>query len=171
MKLFLIVLATIARLIPHPWNFTPIGGFALFAGANMSLKTAWLVPIVPLFVADALIGFYSPFVMAGVYLGYLGSMLIGRYLIAGRETAVRIAAGIGLSSLVFFLTSNFAVWAANLGTYAMSFEGLVACYVAALPFLAPEMAGAALYAAILFGGKALFERHYGPIAAFQPQAS
>ena len=57
-------------------------------------------------------------------------------------------------SLLFFAVSNFAVWAFG-GMYPPTFAGLIACYVAALPFLPQTVAGDLVWTAILFGGAAL----------------
>jgi len=46
------------------------------------------------------------------------------------------------------------VWVA-FTTYPKSLAGLIACYVAAVPFFWNTLAGDALYAALLFGGYAL----------------
>jgi hypothetical protein len=54
------------------------------------------------------------------------------------------------SSLLFFATTNFAVWAFS-GMYAHDLHGLVHCYVAALPFLGNTVAGDMLWTTLLFG--------------------
>jgi hypothetical protein len=41
----LILLAVVARLLVHPFNFTPIGGIGLFAGSWCSPRVAWLMPL------------------------------------------------------------------------------------------------------------------------------
>ena len=43
----------------------------------------------------------------------------------------------------------------------MSLEGLVACYVAAIPFFQNSLLGNAFYTSVLFGGFALLA-HYAP---------
>ena len=62
-----------------------------------------------------------------------------------------------LSSTIFYLTTNFAVWAMGT-TYAKSAAGLVACYIAAIPYFGNTLASDALYAAIFFGTFAVVER-------------
>lgn len=159
MQIFMIALAALVRLIPHPWNMTPVGGFGLFAGATMPLRTALLVPLAATLLADSLIGFYAWPSMVGVYAGLAMSVVIGRYVIRGRERVGYIAGAVGLNVVAFFLISNFGVWAS--GYYGYSFEGLVACYAAGLPFMGYSLAGDALYAGLLFGLKALYERRTG----------
>lgn len=155
LELFLIILASITRLIPHPWNFTPLGGFALFAGANRPMATAWLVPIATLLFSNLVLGFYNPVVMVFVYLGFLAAPFIGRWLLARDWKQGRWLGAAGASALVFYLLSNFGVWAA--GFYPPTFAGLIAAYVVGLPFLAISFAGDAFYTFALFKMKDILE--------------
>jgi hypothetical protein len=59
-------------------------------------------------------------------------------------------------SLLFFVVTNFAVWALS-GMYPLTAAGLAACYVAALPFLPQTVIGDLFWAAVLFGGAALVQ--------------
>jgi hypothetical protein len=154
MPYFLIVLGVIARLIPHPWNFSPIGALGLFAGANCRPRVAWLVPLSALLIADLIVGFYVPITMLFVYLGFLGGPLIGRLFISQRRSTPRIGAAVLVSSTIFFVLSNFGVWLG--GFYPMTFAGLVECYVLAIPFYGVTILGDGLYAIILFGGQEAF---------------
>ena len=151
MPYFLIVLGVIARLVPHAWNFTPIGALGLFAGANCRPRIAWLVPLSSLLLADLILGFYSPITMGFVYLGFLAGPFIGRWLITPRRSVRRIGSAVLMSSTVFFVVSNFGVWLG--GFYPLTPSGLVECYVLAIPFYGAMLLGDGLYAAILFGGQ------------------
>lgn len=146
----LIALGVVARLIPHPWNFTPVGALGLFAGANCNPRVAWLVPLFALVLGDIVLGFYSPIIMLFVYLGFLAAPVIGRLMIAGRRSVPRIGGAVVVSTSVFFVISNFGVW---LGPYyPLTFSGLVECYIQAIPFYGATLVGDAFYATILFGG-------------------
>ena len=51
----MILIAAFARLIPHPWNFTPIAAMALFGGAYFRNKMmAFIVTIMALLLSDVL---------------------------------------------------------------------------------------------------------------------
>src|SRR6476661_8075399 len=52
----LVVLGAVARLVPHPWNFAPVGGMSLFAGARLRGWWAWTLPIVLMAITDPLVG-------------------------------------------------------------------------------------------------------------------
>ena len=62
-----------------------------------------------------------------------------------------IVAAMMSCSLIFFATTNFAVWAFN-GMYPMNFQGLAQCYLAAVPFLDKTVMGDLFWTAVLFGG-------------------
>jgi len=151
----LVLLAAALRILPHPWNLTPIGAMALFSGSVF--KERWLrfsFPVLALFAGDAVIGFHK--LMLVVYLSFLVSVAIGMW-IGEKRGAFRIAGGTLLGALQFFVITNFAVWSA-FTTYPKSLAGLLACYIAAVPFFWNTLAGDVLYAALLFGGYALADR-------------
>jgi hypothetical protein len=144
-----IVAAAALRLVPHPPNFTPIGAMALFSGAYLGRK--WLALAAPLgamLLSDAIIGFYSGFWVT--YLAVALIVLLGALALT-RKTPLRIGVAAVTSSLLFFLVSNFGVWAGS-GMYPHTLNGLAACYVAAIPFFQNTLAGDLFYATFLFGG-------------------
>lgn len=149
MKYALIFIVAAARLLPHPGNFTPIGALGLFAGAYLHDRRVWAVPLAALLLGDVFIGFYDPVVMAFVYVGFALSAVIGRILLRHKRTPVRIGAAVLASASVFFIVSNFGCWAT--GMYPHTLDGLVRCYVAALPFFGNTLSGDVFYAALLFG--------------------
>ena len=159
----LVVLAVIARLIPHPFNFTPVGAAALFAGAMLDRKRfAFIVPLAAMLVSDAVIGFHSA--MPVVYGCFAAAVCIG-FLLRGRaRSPLAVAAGAVSSATLFFIVTNFYVWAAS-ALYPHTFAGLVTCYIAAIPFYGNQLAGDVMYAALLFGGFAFAERRFTNLAA------
>src|SRR6202030_2885260 len=139
----MIILAAVLRIVPHPWNFTPIGAMALFSGAMFrDRRVAFLFPLVALFV-----GLHR--LIPVVYASFLLSVLIGTWL-ANRCSISRIGGAVFLGALQFFLVTNFAVWQL-FGTYPHTPAGLAACYLAGLPFFGNTLAGDALYATLFFG--------------------
>jgi hypothetical protein len=59
--------------------------------------------------------------------------------------------------VLFFVVTNFGAWATGM-LYPLTWEGLVACYVAAIPFFGNTLAGDLVYTGLLFGAFALAER-------------
>lgn len=152
--LTLVILGALARLVPHPWNFAPVGGMSLFAGARLRGWQAYLVPILLMAVTDPLLGGFSiatPF----VYLSFLINVWMGQRLLRDSESTVRIGAAAVISSVQFFLISNFGAW---VGYYAHTWAGLASCYIAAIPFYSRTLLSDVLYSGILFGVHAVLSR-------------
>jgi hypothetical protein len=155
LALAIIALAAALRIAPHPWNFTPVGAVALFSGAIIrDRRLAFFFPILALFVGDIFIGLHR--LVPVVYASFLASVAIGFWL-RDRRSVGRIATATLLGAMQFFLVTNFAVWAFGL-SYPRNSAGLLACYVAGIPFFWNTLAGDAVYATLLFGGFALAER-------------
>ncbi len=167
--LLLIALAAASRLVPHPPNFSPLNAVALFSAAYLPGRIlAILVPLVATFLSDLVLNntVYaapdSPFIwgypgMLWQYCAYLLIVLLGFGLIRPQVGALRVAVGVMASGAVFFLVSNFGVWYSG-GLYPLTTEGLITCYVAALPFYRNMLCGDTAYAILLFGGFALLRR-------------
>jgi len=159
----MIILAAVLRIVPNPWNFTPIGAMALFSGAMFrDRRVAFLFPLVALFAGDLFVGLHR--LIPVVYASFLLNALIGTWL-ANRRSFSRIGGAVFLGALQFFLITNFAVWQL-FGTYPHTPAGLAACYLAGLPFIGNTLAGDALYATLFFGTFALSE-HFFPALRLQ----
>jgi hypothetical protein len=155
LALAIVALAAALRIAPHPWNFTPVGAMALFSGATIrDRRLAFLFTILALLVGDIFIGFHR--LMPLVYASFLVSVAIG-YWLRDRRSLGRITLATLLGAMQFFLVTNFAVWAFGL-SYPRNSAGLLACYVAGIPFFWNTLGGDAVYATLLFGGFALAER-------------
>jgi hypothetical protein len=151
---FLIALDVAVRLTPHPPNVMPIAASALFASFLLeSGVLAAAVPILALAISDLVIGGYDSRMMVVVYAALTVPVLFGRHL-RGRLGAVRIAASALAASVIFFLTTNFAVWCYGY-SYTRDLNGLLHCYAAAVPFFRNTVAGDLLWCFILFTGYAV----------------
>lgn len=167
--LALVVLAAAAsRLLPHPPNFTPIAAMALFGGAHFAdRRQAFLVPLGVMALSDLVIGLHQ--LVPVVYGSFALIVGIGLWL-RTRRTPATIAAAAIASSVVFFLITNFGVWA--LGSwYPKTAAGLLAAYVAAVPFFRNTLAGDLFYTAVLFGGFALLGRLFPSLREAHPGAA
>jgi uncharacterized membrane protein len=136
-----ILLAALLRLVPHLPNFAPIGAMALFGGMYLEKKYAFIVPLVALFLSDIFLGFHAT--MPFVYGSFLLSGLIGLWIRQHRSVK-RVVFGTLLSSVLFFLITNFGTWLVS-GMYQKSPKGLIEAFVLALPFFRNTIFGDLLY--------------------------
>ena len=152
--LTLVVLGALARLVPHPPNFAPVGGMSLFAGARLRGWQAYMVPILLMAITDPLLGGFgmaTPF----VYASFLINVWMGQRFLRGSEGPVRIGLAAVISSVQFFVISNFGVW---VGSYPHTWAGLTSCYIAAIPFYSRTLLSDLLYSGVLFGAHAVLSR-------------
>jgi hypothetical protein len=162
---FVIGLGACARLVPHPWNFTPMMALALYAGAKSpKLRTGVLATMLALLVSDAVLGFYAG--MWYVYAASVIPVLLGRGVRRRNGSTGSLAAAAFGSGLSFFLITNMVYWAAG-SLYPHTVRGLASCFAAAIPFYQNQLAGDAFYTAALFGADALLRRALNP----EPQAA
>ena len=166
----IIVLAALSRLLPHPPNFSPVEAVALFGGAYFAKRSVALwVPLLAMLVSDLALGvinggvYADYFLSAGFVLVYACialSTVLG-FGLRGRVTSGRVIGYSLLGSVLFFLVTNFGAWLAS-PLYAQDAAGLVAAYVAGVPFFQNTVLGTLFYSALMFGAFAtLRQRHPG----------
>ncbi|MBI1769657.1 MAG: hypothetical protein HYR67_14915 [Bacteroidetes bacterium] len=151
----MIVAAAVARLIPHPPNFTPMIALALFGGTYFTDKRdAYLVPLAAMIFSDIGLAFlkgYALFTpMSLIIYGCFALITALGFLLHHHPKLVNIVIASVASSTIFFIISNFAVWAGG-NLYQMNTWGLVECYIAAIPFFKNMLLSSLLYSGILFG--------------------
>ena len=140
--LMLIIILAFSRIIPHPANFTPILGMAVFAGTVFDRKIfSFLIPLLAMILSDLFLGFHSDIVI--IYFAICLNVAIGIYFI-NKISYFKILVSLVSGSLVFFIITNFAVWFSS-GMYTYSLEGLFTCYTMALPFLQNTIISTILY--------------------------
>ena len=159
----MIVLAAVSRVVfyQQEFYFSPVIAMALFSGAVIKdKKLAFVMPIVSMFIADAL------FELSGIAPGFWGwGQLVGYGILALitlfgfylKKINVLNVAGFSIaSSLIFFFLSNSSVWILdNSSYYAKTFSGYMDCLAAGVPFLRTGLAADLVYSAIFFGGYVL----------------
>jgi hypothetical protein len=152
----IVLLSAAARLVPHPWNFTPLVAIGLFAGVYAeSAIAAAAATLLFLALGDLVLGFYPGILWN--YAAALVPVMLGRWA-RGRKGASVAGAALA-SSLSFFAISNFSVWAGGL-IYPRTLAGLASCYAAGVPFYRNQIAGDAFYTLLMFGAYELLVRRY-----------
>ncbi|MCS6966396.1 MAG: hypothetical protein NZ473_06490 [Candidatus Kapabacteria bacterium] len=157
----LIFTAALTRLLPHPPNFTPITAMALLGGATLPLSWAYLIVFGAMIVSDVMLGILAADwtitlhpTLPAVYGSFALTTLLSHLFLRRHLRVLRLAGVTLAASLLFFAVTNFTVWL--LGTlYPKTWAGLLACYVAALPFFRNSLLGDYLYTAVLFGAYGL----------------
>lgn len=158
----LILAAAVSRLIPHPYNFAPIGAMSLMGAAYFSdKKLSFILPLLAMFLSDLLINnvlyasYYQGFTIftpgfAWVY-GSIALIVIAGIFLLKKVTLPRVLIGSLSASVIFFVVSNFGVWLSD-PDYPLNLGGLLLCYEMAIPFFHNTVLGDLVYSGVLFGG-------------------
>ncbi len=143
----LILMVIVSRLTSHIWNFTILGGAALFAGAYFSNKyLAALTIFLGLIISDSVLGFHNQ--MPAVYLSY--AVILGLGILLNQNAArFKIFSFSVLGGCLFFLITNFAVWYSG-QMYSQNLDGLLICYQMAIPFFRSQITADIISSIVLF---------------------
>lgn len=143
----LIFIGSFLRLIPHWPNFTPIAAIALFGGTFFNKKfLAFFIPFVALLISDLIIGFHE--YMLAVYISFAITVSLG-FLLRKNIGILSMLTTSVVSSVIFFLITNFAVWLSS-PFYTQNIHGLLNCYYMGLPFINNMILGDVFYNSIFF---------------------
>jgi hypothetical protein len=130
-----------SRFIPHPPNFTNLIALSFYVPLILGVK---FIPVLILCFAltDIIIGYHT-----GTFFTWGSVFLIGLLSIYfGKNLSIRIS-GVLLGALVFFIVTNFGVWAS--GMYGYTLSGLINCFILAIPFFGYSLVSTLIYATII----------------------
>ena len=159
--LLLLLVAVFGRLglqelnIP---NIEPLTFAILLAGVYLGGNYAIAIAILSIGITDAVIGNDIIFIFtwsAWMIIAVFGLVFYGRNMSLTQRTLGITGMGI-LANLFFYAWTNFGVWAVG-NLYPLTWDGLVACYIAGLPFLKLQILGNLVMipvATVLFNGLA-----------------
>ena len=153
----LIAILAFSRLIPHPPNFTPLLGMAVFAGAMLDKKLlAFMVPLLAMFLSDLVLGFHSS--ISIIYFAIMLNVVIG-FLLVSKFTYLRGLVALFSGAFIFFIVTNFAVWLGS-SMYSQDINGLISCYIMAIPFFQNTLLSTVMYGLGAFYLFDLFENKF-----------
>ena len=145
--ILLVVIGVLMRLLPHPMNFTPVTAIALFAGVVLTPGIALFLPLIIMITTDLILGPHSLYPLTwGCF--FLISLL-GVWLRSDIKTS-RIFFGTLAGSVLFYIVTNLGVFLFD-NMYEKSWQGLIQCYVMALPFFRNTLLGDLFFAGLFFG--------------------
>jgi len=167
----LILIAVLSRLIPHPFNFTPIAGIALLSGSYVQNKTMkFFIPFIIMVLSDLFLNYFvynSSIFNYGINVG----VYVALFLIVGIGAMIpksRNFVSIGVSSLaasiLFFIITNFDSWLTIPNLYSKDLNGMMTAYAAGIPFFGNTILGDLFYSFSLFGVMHLASRYYKQVS-------
>ncbi|PIZ05196.1 MAG: hypothetical protein COY58_00125 [Gammaproteobacteria bacterium CG_4_10_14_0_8_um_filter_38_16] len=147
------ILAGVAsRLTVHIPDVTPLASFCVFVPTAFSKSVSFFIIFSILILSDIGLYFLSGYPIFGLwtlftYSGWLGVTFFG-FLFAKNTALCRVFLLTFFASLVFWIWSNFGTWCAT-SIYPHTTQGLLMCYVAAIPFLKNSLLGSLAWTAVL----------------------
>ena len=144
--LIILLSLVLFRIVPHPPNFTPIIAFAVISAYFFNNQIlAFFILALSLIISDFIIGFYDGFVFNYIILFFLlfTSKILFKNLNFKSVTILSL-----YGSTIFFVISNFMVWL-NSGMYQHTLDGLLICYINAIPFYGNTLISTFFYSYLL----------------------
>ena len=158
MPYLVVVLATLTRFIPHLPNFSPVYGALLFGGANLKKRDSVWFSALTLGASDVVLTKFIYHFNVGwgelIQMAAFVSIAMIGWVLQKRVSIGRLAFTCLAAPTAFYVISDFGVWLGH--SYPHTWAGLVACYVAAIPFQGRITASTVLFSAILFGGQRIY---------------
>jgi hypothetical protein len=142
------------NFVPHAWHFTPLAASLLFFGARGPRRQMW-IPLVLMAAADVILTKYIYGIALGweqlIIWAWYGAILWLGSNLRQKSAFWRVLVAALASSISFFLISNFSAWIAMPQLYARNVSGLIACYVAGIPFLRNTVESDVFFSLAFFG--------------------
>jgi len=118
-------------------------------------------------LSDVVLGFYS---ITPVIYGSFALITCLGFWVRRKQTVLRLASASVAAAVLFFITTNFGVWALG-DWYPLTWSGLAECYVAAVPFFQNTLWSDLFFSGVFFGGLKLAERRWRWLAENSPVAA
>jgi len=130
-----------SRFIPHPPNFTSLLALSFYIPAI--LGTRFIPALIGSFIiTDLIIGFH------GVTFFTWGSVLmIGLVSKFFLQNMTNRLMGALIGACLFYIITNFGVW--SLGSYGYTLEGLIKCYLVAIPFFGNTLVSTLIFSSLI----------------------
>ena len=118
----------VSRFVPHPPNFTSLIALSFYVPVIFGRQFIPAI-ILSFAITDLVIGYHY-----GTFFTWGSVLLIGLISNYFRLSLIKRLSGALFGAIIFFIVTNFGVWIS--GMYEYSFNGIMSCYIAAIPFFA-----------------------------------
>ena len=147
MPIILFILLVLSRMITDIPNFTATIALVMFAGYLIQNRLlSILVILISQIVSDLYLGIYSSMIF--VYAAYISIALLSPIMMKKMNTKSIVLSSV-ISPSIFFIISNFGVWLTG-SIYTFNLPGLLACYIAGVPFFDESLISTVLFALTIF---------------------
>ena len=131
----------ISRFIPHPPNFTSLIALSFYVPALFG-KNYIPAVILSFAITDIFIGYHT-----GTHWTWGSVLVIGLISSLFKESLKKRILGVFAGAIIFFIFTNFGVWAS--GLYDYTINGLVECYILAIPFFTNSLIATLIFSVFI----------------------
>jgi len=142
-SLSIFVVLAASRFVPHPPNFTSLIALSFYVPAILGQRYIFAL-LISFFLTDLFIGFHATTLFTWGSVLFIG--LISKFFLSNILNRI---SGALLGAIIFYLVTNFGVW--SLGSFGYSIEGLIACYILAIPFFTHSIISTIIFSGIIEG--------------------
>ena len=130
-----------SRLIPHPPNFTSLMALSFYIPAILGIR---FIPalILSFLITDLIIGYHG--VMFFTWGSVIVIGLMSKFFL--RRMTNRLLGAL-MGACLFYIITNFGVW--SLGSYGYTLDGLITCYVVAIPFFGNTLVSTIFFSLVI----------------------
>ena len=141
-----------SRFVPHPPNFTSLIALSFYVPVLFGLR---FIPVLMFcfIVTDFIIVFHSVTFFTWGIIFLIG--MVSKYFL---KNIVTRFLGALIGSVIFFIFTNFGVWL--LDGYEMSINGLILCFVMAIPFFTYNLISTLFFSFLIECLYSLFNRKF-----------
>jgi len=159
----LVLILALSRLIPHPYNFTPVIAVAIMSGYLFkNIYFSYFILLISMLIADIFIGFYINMIFV-----YISLLLISFvfYKISKKINFKSLFVYSFAGAVIFFVISNFGVWAlGSLGIndvpYEKNLKGLIECFVFAIPFFGNTFLSTLIFSYACYSANYFYKKRF-----------
>ena len=147
-----IAIGVLSRILPHFPNVTAMTSLCILTSTQFPRIWSFITITLTLFISDLILAYLFHYVVWGDWtiINYFGFIVISffatRFIILNNK----------ISLWIYLVCSSFGFWVwSNLGTwffssmYQHTINGLIVCYIAALPFLRNAVVGDLVWMGII----------------------
>ena len=138
-----------SRFIPHPPNFTSLIALSFYVPVLLGLRFLPAL-LISFAITDLIIGYHT-----GTHWTWGSVLVIGlisQYF--NKNINLRLGGAL-LGACIFFLITNFGVWFS--GMYGHTLQGLVSCYILAIPFFSYSLISTIIFSLFIETGYKLYK--------------
>ena len=141
-----------SRFIPHPPNFTSLLALSFYIPALIGIR--YLPALIMSFViTDFVIGFHGVTFFTWGAIILIG--LLSKFFISSITSRI---SGALIGASLFYIITNFGVW--SLGSYGYTLEGLMTCYIMAIPFFGNTLISTIIFSTLIESIQFFYQKYY-----------